>query len=357
MTGAGDMRDTLARLGYSQRVEDLFGSMRDDGFFPARVVRVDRGMPLVTSDSGTERVEVAVHLMRTTGAGSRVVVGDWVAIARPPGHDLPLIEAILPRSSAFTRKDPGGQAEEQVVAANIDAVFIVQSLVPDGPNLRRLERELVLSWESGARPVVVLTKADLCRDAGPAREAVRAIAHGVDVHVVSGVTREGVDALMAYADGDATIALLGASGVGKSTLVNAMVGKDVQATAEVRVADGKGRHTTVAREIVLMPGSGVLVDTPGMRALALWDSEQGLAAAFSDIARLAEECRFRDCTHVTEPGCAVTAAVDGGDLHGLRLESYHRLRDELDQLAVHREARARKSEAQTKRGRTKRGRD
>lgn len=357
MTGAGDKRDTLARLGYDRRTEEIFGSMRDDGFSPARVVRVDRGMPLVTSELGTERVEPAVHLMRTAGSGSRVVVGDWVAIARPPGHDMPLIEAILPRSSAFIRKDPGGQAEEQVVAANIDVVFLVHSLVPDGPNLRRLERELVLAWESGARPVVVLTKVDLCVDPVPAREGVHAIAHGVDVHVVSGVTHEGVDALLGYGTGDSTIALLGASGVGKSTLINAMVGSEVQATAEVRATDGKGRHTTVARELVLMPGSGILVDTPGMRALALWDSEEGLAAAFSDIGRLAEECRFRDCLHLAEPGCAVTAAVDDGELHGLRLESYHRLRDELDQLAVHREAHARKGDAQSKRGRTKRGRD
>lgn len=357
MTGAGDTRDTLARLGYSQRTESLFGSLRDDGFFPARVVRVDRGMPLVTSDVGTERVEPAMHLVRATGSSSRVVVGDWVAIARPSGHDLPIIEAILPRSSAFTRKDPGGQGGAQVVAANIDAVFLVHSLVPDGPNLRRLERELVLAWESGARPVVVLTKIDLCDDPAPAYDAVRSIAHSVDVHMVSGVTGEGVDALFAYGEGDSTIALLGASGVGKSTLVNAMVGREAQATAEVRATDGKGRHTTVARELILMPESGVLVDTPGMRALALWDSEEGLLAAFPDIDRLSEECRFRDCTHFAEPGCAVTAAVGDGELHEMRLESYHRLRGELDELAVRREVLARKDEAPKRRGRTNRGRD
>jgi ribosome biogenesis GTPase len=240
---------------------------------------------------------------------------------------------VLPRRSAFVRGDPmeGASVDAQVVAANVDTVFIVQSLT-NGPNLRRLERELVLAFDSGATPVVVLTKADQL-DAADARAAVRSVERttpGVETVITSSVTGEGVDGLRAYAAGNRTVALIGASGVGKSTLVNRLVGDDVQATGAVRATDQRGRHITTARELVLLPGGGVLVDTPGLRAVTLWDADEGMSRAFADIEELTSQCRFRDCAHDREPGCAVKAAVARGDIDAARLDHYRHLNDELD---------------------------
>lgn len=324
----------LEPLGLTDRERALFATLSEDGFELARVSRVDRGLPLVATATGLERAEPATHLIKTAGSsGSRAVVGDWVALARPDGHDMPIIEVILPRKSSFGRKDPGEQTGEQVVIANADIVFVVQSLSGNGINLRRLERELVVAWESGARPVIVLTKADLADNAAEQACQAEEISHGVDVIVESAVTGEGIDDVRAQVGPGVTAALLGGSGVGKSTLVNRILGEELQATQEVRASDDKGRHTTVARELVTLPGGGVIVDTPGMRGLGLWDAEEGMEAAFPDIEALAVHCRFRDCAHEAEPGCAVVAAVQDGDLAGRRLESYLRLRGEMAELA------------------------
>lgn len=324
----------LVRLGYSDRERALFASFIEQGCEPARVVRVDRGLPLVAAGRGTERAEPAIHLVKNSEvAMSRAVVGDWVALARPAGHDMPIIEAILPRHGAFSRKDPGEQTDEQVLIANVDVVFVVQSLSGGGINVSRLERELVMAWESGALPVVVLTKSDLSEETGAQRELAEQVAFGVDVIVESAVTGEGIDEVLARVPEGTTAALLGGSGVGKSTLLNRILGEELLATAEVRVGDDKGRHTTVAREIVPIPGGGVIIDTPGMRAIGLWEAEDGLAAAFPDIEALAEHCRFRDCAHEDEPGCAVVAAADAGELPMRRLESYRRLTTELADVA------------------------
>jgi ribosome biogenesis GTPase len=271
---------------------------------------------------------------------SRVVVGDWVALARPEGHDLPIVEAILPRHGAFSRKYPGEETGEQVLIANVDVVFVVQSLSGTGVNLARLERELVLAWESGAKPVVVLTKNDLVDDTGAQQAAAEEVAFGVDVVVESAVTGIGVDEVRARVPAGVTAAFLGGSGVGKSTLVNRLVGEELFETAEVRAGDDKGRHTTVARELVLLPGGGVLIDTPGMRAIALWDAGEGIAAAFPDIEALAEHCRFRDCVHEAEPGCAVVAAANAGTLPQRRLDSYRKLTAEIAVLVQRQDERA-----------------
>jgi ribosome biogenesis GTPase len=325
----------LAHLGYTGRVEALFDTLATDGLEPARIVRVDRGMPLAATAEGVKRVEPATHLIKTADtADSRVVVGDWVALARPETHEMPIIEVILPRSGTFSRKEPGAETGQQVMIANIDVVLVVQSLSGRGVNERRLERELVVAWESGARPVVVLTKSDLVDDAAAIADSVREIALGVDVLVESALTGEGIDDVRACVPPGVTAALLGASGVGKSTLVNRLVGEEVLETQETRNSDDKGRHTTVAREMFLLPGGGVIIDTPGMRGLALWDAEEGMAAAFPDIDLLAQTCRFGDCKHVSEPGCAVLEAVESGTLPARRLDSWRRLRDELDNLAV-----------------------
>ncbi len=329
----------LEALGFSERFRALFAPLAEQGFAPGRVSRVDRGQPLVLTADGALRAEAAAHLRDS--ADGRVAVGDWVALARPEGHDLALLEAILPRTSAFTRKDPGEQAVEQVLVANVDVVFVVQALGQGGPNVARLERELVLAWDSGAQPVVVLTKADLTTDVESARVEASAVALGIDTLVTCAITGEGVDDILGRLGPGRTGAFFGASGVGKSTLVNRLVGADVQGTAEVRDTDGKGRHTTVAREMFFLPDGSILIDTPGMRALALWDAGEGIAAAFPEIEELAEGCRFADCMHVHEPGCTVRAAVEDGTLSERRLESYLRLKEEVERLGAKQDARAR----------------
>jgi len=335
----GEYPRDLEVLGFTERFRALFEPLAGEGLVPGRVGRVDRGLPLVLTEHGAMRAEPAKHLREA--ADGPVAVGDWVALALPESHDTAIVEAILPRSSAFVRKDPGERAVGQVIAANIDVVMIVQALAPGGPNLSRLERELVLAWESGAIPAVVLTKADLSCDPEAMRDEVAAVALGVDIFVTSAVTGEGVDELHDRIEPGQTVAFFGASGVGKSTLLNSLMGDEVQETAEVREHDGKGRHTTVAREMFFLPGGGILIDTPGMRALALWEAEEGMAAAFPDVEGFAAECRFSDCTHIHEPGCAVRAAVEAGELPARRLESYLRLREELERIAARQSQRAR----------------
>lgn len=331
---------SLADLGWSEAWRDAFGDLAEQGFEPARVVRVDREFPMLATSEGLMRAEPAVHLVKTRGIGSRAVVGDWVAISRPEGHDLAIVEAILPRRTAFARKDPGEQTGEQVLIANIDVVFVVQSLSGRGLNVRRLERELVLAWESGARPVVILSKADVAEDTAYQRKLAEDSAPDVEIIVESAVTGRGLEEVRAQVPVGTTAALLGGSGVGKSTLINRLVGEEVQATGLVRERDDKGRHITVARELVQLPGGGIIIDTPGMRGLALWDAGDGIASAFPDIDELSQHCRFRDCTHENEPGCAVIDAVEAGLLPARRLESYRSLQAELVQLSRKQDERA-----------------
>lgn len=339
-TDAGDAYAELVPLGFSERFQADFAPHALAGLEPGRVARSDRGSLMVLTATGVVRAEVASALLREADARSLPAAGDWAALSRPEGLEHAVVEAVLPRASEFAREDPGKTTVAQVVAANVDTVFIVQGL-DRGVNPRRLERELVLAWESGAAPVVVLAKADLAEDVESERSVAEAVAPGVEVLTVSCVTGEGLEALREHVGTGRTAALLGASGVGKSTLVNSLAGADVQATAAVRESDSRGRHTTVARELIPLPGGGVLLDTPGMRAIALWGAEEGVAAAFSDVEALAEGCRFRDCGHNTEPGCAVLEAVAAGELDAARLESYQKLQRELVVLAAKQDARLR----------------
>lgn len=337
--------DTLAALGYNERLHELFAPSAAGGLVPGRVGRVDRGGSYVFTAGGSERATRAPQLSRATESPTDPAVGDWVGLRHDTGLDHALIDTILPRTSTFTRTDPGRDGKAQVVAANVDTVLLVHSVDRDF-NPRRLERELVLTWESGALPVVVLNKADLLPDS-EARATMRAEAAAValdtPIHFTSALTGEGLEELTSYTAGNRTVALLGASGVGKSTLINRWLGETVQATAEVREGDSKGRHTTVARELVPLPWGGVLVDTPGLRAVGIQDAEAGLAATFSDVESLAEGCRFRDCSHVEEPGCAVSAAVEAGELAPERLESYHKLHKELEFEAAKQDAGSRRA--------------
>jgi ribosome biogenesis GTPase len=344
LTDITNSEPSLEFLGYSDRWRALFAPYAEQDLIPARVIRADRGSVLVATGEGVIRAEPARRLSKEAFSAEELpAAGDWVVVRTDTDLELPQIEAVLPRTSAFTRADPGKDAATQVLAANIDTVFIIHPIVEE-PNVRRLERELALAWDSGAVPVVVLAKADLSEDPEGARKAVETIALGVDIHMTSALTGEGVDALLAYADGHRTVALIGPSGAGKSTLINRLVGSDVQATREVRLADGRGRHTTVARELVPLPNGGVLVDTPGLRAVALNDAEAGIAAAFPEIEALSYKCRFRDCMHETEPGCAVLAAAESGELAPDRLESYRVLLKEVRAAAIRADARLQKQE-------------
>jgi ribosome biogenesis GTPase len=323
VNGAAD----AARFGWDEDWDSSFGALDRPDAFPARVARVDLGRATLAGAPGEEYAQLG---------GFSVATGDWVAVVDGT------IVAVLPRRSAFVRGDPmeGKAVKEQVLAANVDIVMVVQSLT-NGPNLRRLERELVLAFDSGATPVVVLTKADLADELqidGAVTE-VQAVGMGVDVVVTSAVDDRGVDELRAMTHDNRTIALIGASGVGKSTLVNALVGDEVQETGAVREGDQRGRHTTTARELVPLPQGGMLLDTPGLRAVSLWDADDGLSLAFADIEELAAHCKFRDCSHRTEPGCAVRAAIETGDLDEARFEHYLRLDAEIDAVERRRQGR------------------
>lgn len=334
-------RDVLSELGWDERRAAQFELHALGGLTPGRVIRGDRGSSLVATPGGAVRAKPSTRLLNAAhGAADLAAVGDWVAVMSARRIDVPLIEAVLPRTGAITRAEPGEGSGLQVLAANVDVVFVVHPIAGP-PNLRRVERELSLAWESGAVPVVVLTKADLCADRLSARAAVEAVALGVDVMTVDARERDGAAPLLSHTSGNRTAVLIGPSGAGKSTIVNALLGRERQATGPVRAADQRGRHTTVARELVALPGGGVLIDTPGLRALGLTGSAAGVGAAFADIDRLSQECRFRDCAHQNEPACAVRAAVEEGALDAERLAGYHKLLRETELAAARTDARLR----------------
>jgi ribosome biogenesis GTPase len=323
------MNARLEELGWNQRFADAYAPFAADKRRPGRIVLEHTHIYRVATADQECLARVSGRLRHQ--AGSRPdypAVGDWVVVEPVDDGDA-RIHAVLPRFSRFSRRAAGDATEEQIVAANIDVVFLVGGLDGDF-NPRRLERYLVVAWESGATPVIVLNKADLVEDAGRHLAEVQASAPGVVVHAVSAKQPETLRALRAHLGRGRTAALLGSSGVGKSTLVNGLVGHDLLRTRDVRISDSRGRHTTTARQLVVLDGDGILIDTPGMRELQLWEGGEALGDAFADVTELAANCRFRNCRHGSEPGCAVRAAVDRGEISPGRFESYGKLSAERD---------------------------
>jgi ribosome biogenesis GTPase len=323
---------SLETYGWNQFFAANFAPFASEGYSAGRVAVQHKTQYELYTEYGELSAETTGRMQYD--ARSKIdlpVVGDWVVIRTREQEGKATIYDVLPRKSKFSRKAAGIKTEEQIVAANVDTVFLVSGL--DGNfSLRRLERYLVVAWESGADPVVVLNKADLCDDIERKVREVESVAVGVPIVVVSAISDRGLDHVLAYVKRGTTGALLGSSGVGKSTMINHLLGREVLKTQEVRATDDRGRQTTTRRELIVLPSGGLLMDTPGMRELQLWGGEEGLVDAFGDIAELARHCPFRDCQHGSEPGCAVQQALEDGTLNPARFASYQKLQREIAYL-------------------------
>lgn len=332
----------LNRIGWHPFFESQFEEIRTDTLRPARVAEEHKERYVVLGENG--QMEAAVsgrYRHEAVSLADYPCVGDWVAVTEVPAEHKSTIQRLLPRRSSFSRKavlaggmkGGSGRTDEQILAANMDVIFLVTGL-DDNYNLRRIERYIAVAWESGATPVVVLNKADLCGDLDERLEEVEAIALGVPVHVVSALEHDGLEVFADYLTEGRTGVFLGSSGVGKSTIINGLLGEDRLATRDVREADGRGRHTTTFRQMILLPTGGVVIDTPGIREIQMWDGEEALRHTFDDVEELASRCRFSDCRHTTEPGCAIREAIESGDLDPDRYANYIKLLKELKHLAL-----------------------
>lgn len=336
--------------GWDAKWVETFGD--EAGREPARVIEEQRGAYRVVTGEGERPARITgAQRHKSEARADLPAVGDWVAVERLPHEKSVVIRRVLARRSKLSRKAAGETTEEQIIAANLDSVFVMTSLDADF-NARRLERFLTVCRESGAEPVVVLNKLDACADPLPFLGEAKTVALSAPVVTISAKTGHGVESLAAWIRPGKTVGCVGTSGVGKSTLINRLLGAEKFKTAATRASDARGRHTTTHRQLVLLPGGGVLLDTPGMREMQLWDSDKGLAAAFDEISVLAPACKFRDCAHEAEPGCAVKAAVEAGTLDATRLESFHKLKREaafqaqrVDELAA--AAKKKKDKAQS----------
>ena len=321
----------LKILGWTASLDRQFEPYRANRFIPARVAEEHKDRYVVICEQGELGAEISGRLRFT--AESRLdfpAVGDWVAI-QPNGDSTAIIHALLKRSTLFVRKVAGETTEAQVLAANVDIALIVTDADRDF-NPRRIERYLTLVYESGASPVIVLNKADLCDRVDQLVAELQQIAVGVPIYPLSAVTGEGVELLLPHVSDGRTSALIGSSGVGKSTLINCLLGQERLRTSEIREFDGRGRHTTTYRLLLLLPTGGIVIDTPGLREIQLWGDESSLAGSFEDIETVAGQCRFADCSHDSEPGCAVRQALESGILDADRWESYLKLQRELRHL-------------------------
>ena len=323
----------LTTFGWNEFFEANFESYAGKGFTPGRVALEHKNLFRAYTQSGEVMAEISGKLRHeATTRRDLPAVGDWVVIRARPEGDRAIIHAVLPRRTSFARKIAGSRTEEQIVGANVDTVFLLTSLNHDF-SLRRIERYLLIAWESGANPIIVLSKSDLCDElAGPINE-MQAVARGVPIHAISVVTGSGLQDVAQYFKRGQTVALLGSSGVGKSTLINHLAGADLLKVQTVRESDDRGRHTTTHRELVLLPAGGLVLDTPGMRELQLWDGDESLQLVFDDIEALAARCFFSDCQHEDEPQCVVREALIAGTIDSGRYESYEKLQKELKYVA------------------------
>src|SRR3989339_337981 len=327
----------LTELGWNNQFNDSFNAVKSENVFPARVATAQREIYSILSETGEYRAEITGKIRFNAASISDLpVVGDWVMARLSPEGNLAVIEAILPRKTKFSRKSPGEITEEQVLVSNIDIVFLVNGLDTDF-NLRRIERYLILAVNSGIKPVILLNKTDLCDNLQERVEEVKSIATGHPIHTLSAANNMGIEFLDEYITKGVTVSFIGSSGVGKSTIINRLLGEERLKVGTVRESDGKGKHITTHRELILLPGGGIVIDNPGLRELRLWAEEDSLDTTFNDIKDIAANCRFKDCKHADEPGCAVRAAMENGALDPKRFNNYTKVKKELRYLATRKE--------------------
>lgn len=343
--------DSFFEKGYKEFIEN--NAKENNNYKIARIFGEARGFYKIYTEDGDYLAEVSGKMrFQSDERQDYPAIGDWVIASIRGKQENAIIHGILPRKSKFSRKEAGLKTNEQILTANVDTVFLVNAL-NNNFNVRRIERYLILAWESGAVPVIVLSKADLCEDIDQKVNEVELSAAGVPCYAVSTVTGQGIDELKKYFGEGKTVSLLGSSGVGKSTLINYLMEKEVQKTNSTRESDDRGRHTSTSREMFFIPEGGLIVDTPGMRELQLWNGDEGISETFTDIEELSKQCRFRDCTHENEPGCAVREAIEQGIISAERLANYRKLQKELRHIHKRQDAMARIAEKKQHKSKSK----